>query len=219
MGKQKLRVEAIILDLDGTVVDSKRAYSYAAKTAFSVFGKHPFGVRTVIEIPRRFEQGIPMDDLMPGIDVTRFREIYLNAYYEATASKTKPFPYIANTLRMLAEKWKLGLTTRRNIPEKEIVEQLEKFSLAKYFQVIVTAFDTVSPKPSPEALIKCSKVLNVSTHDCAVVGDSVVDIRAGKLAGAKTVGVLSGIFSLAELKNEDPDLILESVRKLQDFLE
>jgi phosphoglycolate phosphatase-like HAD superfamily hydrolase len=52
-----------------------------------------------------------------------------------------------------------------------------------------------------------------------VVGDSVVDIRAGKNAGAKTVAVLSGIFSREELEKEKPDLILESVKELPDFIE
>jgi phosphoglycolate phosphatase len=55
--------------------------------------------------------------------------------------------------------------------------------------------------------------------ECVVVGDSVADIKAGKNAGAKTVAVLSGIFSREELEREKPDLILESVNKLPDFLE
>jgi phosphoglycolate phosphatase-like HAD superfamily hydrolase len=50
------------------------------------------------------------------------------------------------------------------------------------------------------------------------VGDSVIDIRAGKKAGAKTAAVLSGIFSLDELERENPDLILENVNKLPAFL-
>jgi phosphoglycolate phosphatase-like HAD superfamily hydrolase len=51
------------------------------------------------------------------------------------------------------------------------------------------------------------------------VGDSISDIRAGKSAGATTVGVLSGIYSRKELEREKPDLILESVNFLPDFLE
>jgi len=79
--------------------------------------------------------------------------------------------------------------------------------------------DTHDSKPSPEALIKCAKQFDIQMCECAVVGDSIVDIKAGKNAGAKTVAVLSGIFSREELENEKPDLILESVNKLPDFLE
>jgi len=94
-----------------------------------------------------------------------------------------------------------------------------KFGLAKYFQYVITALGTRNPKPSPEALIKCVKYLDVQMCDCVVVGDSVSDIKAGKAAGAKTVAVLSGIFSLEELKREKPDLIVENVNQLLDFIE
>jgi phosphoglycolate phosphatase-like HAD superfamily hydrolase len=111
------------------------------------------------------------------------------------------------------------LATRRHVPKGEVIRQLETFRLARYFQVVVTATETANPKPSPEALVRCSEKLGVALHDCAVVGDSVTDIKAGKNAGAKTVAVLSGIFSLKELQSENPDLILKNVKKLPDFLE
>jgi len=219
MKEAKFHVKGIILDLDGTLVDSKEAYSEAAKAAFSAFGVEGINSKTVIEIPKRFEQGIPFDDLAPGINVEKFRRIYLRAYYDATAVKTRPFPNIANTLKRLSEKAKLALTTRRNVPRKKVVDQLEKLGLARYFQAVVTAGDMVNPKPSPDAIIECARKMGLKPIDCAVVGDSVVDVEAGKRAGAKTVAVLSGIFSREELQGEKPDLILENVTKLPDFLE
>jgi phosphoglycolate phosphatase-like HAD superfamily hydrolase len=116
-------------------------------------------------------------------------------------------------------KAKLALTTRRNVPKMVIVEELERFGLAKYFHNITTSLDTQNPKPSPEALIICSKRLNVGIPFCLVVGDSVVDVRAGKNAGARTAAVLSGIFTRDELEKEKPDLILENINKLPAFLE
>jgi len=128
-------------------------------------------------------------------------------------------PKISDTLKKLSEKAKLALTTMRYVPKEKVIAELEKFGLAKYFQYIITALDTHDPKPSPEALTKCARQLGVQTHECLVVGDSVADIRAGKNAGAKTVAVLSGIFSREELQREKPDLILENVKELPDFLE
>jgi HAD superfamily hydrolase (TIGR01549 family) len=88
----------------------------------------------------------------------------------------------------------LAVTTRRNVPEAEVRRELEKFGLAKYFRKIVTSRDTLMPKPSPEALIKCAEHLGVGISDCAVVGDSVIDVRAGKSAGLSIVGwILSNI--------------------------
>lgn len=218
MKKGKLQVKGIILDLDGTLVDSKEAYKEAAKTAFSALGKNAFDIHAVAEIPKRFEQGIPLDGLIPANDVDKFTAVYLRTYYQATIVKTKPLPNVADTLRKLSEKAKLALSTRRNVPKKEVIEQLEKFGLALYFQVVMTAADRVNPKPSPDTLIECCRKLGVGAIDCIVVGDSVVDVRAGKRAGARTVAVLSGIFSRKELEMERPDLILEGVWKLPNFL-
>lgn len=219
MPNRKLKVKGILLDLDDTIVDSRDAYREAARTAFAAMGQEAFDIKLVTEIPKRLEQDIPIDDLVTEIDVKKFLVVYLKAYYQATAVKTKPFPNVEETLRRLSEKARLALTTRRNVPKKEVMEELAKFGLAGYFHNVVTSLDTQNPKPSPEALIKCSRQLQVKIFECLVVGDSVVDIRAGKNAGAKTVGVLSGIFSREELERENPDLILENINKLPEFLE
>jgi len=219
MQNPKLKVKAIIFDLDGTLVDSRGAYSEAAETAFASTGQRMVDERIVTEIPRRLEQDLPIDDLIIGVDVKRFKEIYLGAYYQATIKKNKPFPNIADTLEKLSSKAKLAVTTRRNIPETEVKRELTKFGLAKHIQKIVTSQDTLKPKPSPEALIKCAEHLDVKIRDCAVVGDSVIDIKAGKNAGAHTVAVLSGIFSREELAREKPDLILQNVNELTIYVE
>ena len=219
MGKPMLKAKGILLDLDGTIVDSKEAYLEAVKTAFKTMGQRIVDAKIVTEIPKRLEQNLPIKDLLKGIDVQKFLDVYINTYYQNTSTKTKPVPKISDTLERLSKKAKLALTTMRYVPKEKVSKELEKFGLARYFQYIVTALDTHDPKPSPEALIRCAKQFDIQMCECVVVGDSVVDIKAGKNAGAKTVAVLSGIFSREELENEKPDLILESVNKLPDFLE
>ncbi|MGB9714499.1 MAG: HAD family hydrolase [Candidatus Bathyarchaeales archaeon] len=215
----KLKVKGLLLDLDGTIVDSREAYLEAAKKAFTAIGEKNFDAKIVMEIPRRLEQNLPINDIVKAADTQKFLDVYLKAYYRITAEKTKPMPNVQDSIKKLAEKTKLALITMRYVPREKIIEELEKFGLAKYFLHVTTALDTHSPKPSPEALIKCAEKLRIKTCDCAVVGDSVADVRAGKNAGAKTVAVLSGIFSRRELAKEKPDLILESLSQLPNFLE
>ena len=219
MTKKRLKVKVILLDLDGTIVDSRDAYKEAVKKAFTAFGQNFGAAEVATEIPRRLEQNLPINDLLKGIDTQKFLDLYLNAYYKATATKTKPIPKIEVTLRKLSEKAALALITMRYVPKENVIKELENFGLAKYFQHVITALDTHTPKPSPEALIKCAKKFGVQPCECLVVGDSVADIKVGKNAGAKTVAALSGIFSREELEREKPDLILENVNQLPDFLE
>ena len=220
MDRPRLKVKAVFFDLDGTIVDSKDAYLTAMKTALSRTGKKSeVNIKLATEIPRRLEQNLPINDLTQGKDEKKFLKHYLCAYYQATKTKSKPVPGISHALSRLSGRVKMGLITRRHVPKEKVIEELTAFGLAKYFQSIVTACDTLSPKPSPDALIRCAEQLNTTITNCAVVGDSVADIRAGKKAGTRTVAVLSGIFSREELKKENPDLILKSVRDLPDCLE
>jgi len=219
MEKPKLKVKGVILDLDGTIVDSREAYVEAAKAAFAAIGQEKVDIKIATEIPRRLEQNRSIHNMIKGIDMQKFLDAYLKSYYKVTATKTKPMPNVSETLKKLSQKAKLALMTMRHVPKEKVIKELQKFDLAKHFQLVTTALDTSQPKPSPEALIKCARQLGLQISECAVVGDSVVDVRAGRNVGAKTVAVLSGIFTREELEMEKPYLILESINGLPDFLE
>jgi phosphoglycolate phosphatase len=106
----------------------------------------------------------------------------------------------------------------RNVPKHAITAELTQFHIAQYFTHIITAMDTHKPKPSPEALINTVKTLDVNICDCLIVGDSTSDIQAGKAAGAKTVAVLTGLFSRQELARQNPDLILKNATTLPNHI-
>jgi len=210
-------LRGVLFDLDGTIVDSKQAYFEAAKVAFNTFGLKPPEMQKALEIPRRLERGMPLSDIINS-DVDKFLDVYLKTYYSVTKFRSKPIPGIQDTLRLLSTKAKLALITMRFVQKTSVVNELQQFGIARYFAYVVTALDTLKPKPSPEALIKTVEALDVNLCDCVFVGDSVTDIQAGKAAGAFTVAVLSGLFSGDELAGEKPDLILKDATQLPVFL-
>ncbi len=213
-----LKVKGIFLDLDGTIVDSSEAYIEAAKIAFQSIGQKPPEKQTVLEIPRRLEQGLSINDITNG-DSKKFLKVYFETYYLVSHEKTKLIPNVQITLETLSQKAKLALITMRYAPKNAIIEELKYFGISDYFTYVVTALDTAKPKPSPEALIKCVKALDIDICDCVIAGDSVSDVRAGKAAGARTAAVLSGLFQCEELLKEGPDLILRDVTELPNFIE
>ena len=217
MNQKRWNAKGIFLDLDGTLVDSTGAYIEAARIAFYSIGKEPPETNIVLEIPRRIEQRLTIDDLTCG-KTKKFMQVYLKAYYSVTEAKTKLIPNVSETLQILSERAKLALITMRHCPNQVIQKELDYFGIAKYFTHIVTAMDTTKPKPSPEALIRCVEALDVEMCECIIAGDSVNDVKAGKAAGAKTVAVLSGLFQQEELARECPDLILPDVSVLPDFI-
>jgi phosphoglycolate phosphatase len=212
-----LKAKGIFFDLDGTIVDSTKAYIEAARIAFETMGQTPPANETILEIPKRLEQGLSITDITNG-DSERFLSVYMKTYYSITQQKNKLIPNVSVTLKALSEKNKLALITMRYVPKQAIIKELEFFGISKYFSRVVTAQDTFKPKPSPEAIISCVQALDVEVCDCITAGDSVNDVRAGKAAGARTVAVLSGLFRSEELVKEDPDLILNDITVLPKFI-
>jgi len=217
MNQKRWKAKGIFLDLDGTIVDSTGAYLEAARIAFQVIGKNPPNTESLLEIPRRIEQRLTIDDLTGGN--SKFMPVYLKAYYSVTEKHTKLMPNVSETLQTLSTRAKLALITMRHCPNQVIQKELDCLGIAKYFTHIVTAMDTSKPKPSPEALIRCVEALDLEMCDCIIAGDSVNDVRAGKAAGAMTVAVLSGLYKRDELVRECPDLILPDVTLLPEFVE
>jgi len=215
----KLDIKALFVDLDGTLVDSREAYTEALKAGMSAIGKTNFNYDLTLEIPRRLEQGLPIDDLIGNPVLTeKFLKKYLSTYYDSALKKSKPFPNVTQTLSLLSKKFSLALITMRFISQEKLAEELKRLGFTEHFNMTITALDVDSPKPSPEALLKCAKCLNVPACECAIVGDSIVDIQAGKRAGTKTIAVLSGLFRREELEKQLPDAIIESFSKILGVL-
>ncbi len=213
----KLDVKAILLDLDGTVLDTRSAYLEAAKAAFQATGRILPNRKTAWEIPKRMEQKQPITDLI-NTDTQQFLNIYLKTFYMVSAQKTRPMPKVARALETLSRKAKLAVITMRFSPAQAIFDELRQFQLEHYFAHVVTGIDTVEPKPSPEALLKAVAAMGLELCDCIMVGDSVIDVQAGKAAGIKTVAVLSGLYSRTELAAVGPDFIIDNVTLLSDIV-
>jgi HAD superfamily hydrolase (TIGR01549 family) len=213
----KLHVKAILLDLDGTVLDTRPAYLEAAKVAFQSTGQTLPCRKTAWEIPKRMEQRQPLTDII-NTDLQEFINIYLKTFYIISAQKTRPLPNIAGTLETLSQRAKLAVITMRFAPAQTVLDELRQFQLEHYFTHVVTGIDTDEPKPSPQAVLKAVDALGVGMNDCVMVGDSVIDIQAGKAAGVKTLAVLSGLYSRPELAATEPDFILNNVTELSTVL-
>jgi phosphoglycolate phosphatase-like HAD superfamily hydrolase len=83
--------------------------------------------------------------------------------------------------------------------------------------VMVTAAEAPA-KPAPDGLILCVQKLGLLAEECVYVGDSRLDIRAGKKAGLLTVGIQTGVAGKKLLVEEKPDYIVDEVSELLSCL-
>jgi phosphoglycolate phosphatase len=95
---------------------------------------------------------------------------------------------------------------------------LEQYDLVKYFDAIVTGLSAVHTKPYPDPILLAAEKMNVPPENCLMIGDTTVDIRAGKAAGTQTVGVLCGFGEEPELRKMGADEIVKDTTKLLDLL-
>jgi phosphoglycolate phosphatase-like HAD superfamily hydrolase len=86
------------------------------------------------------------------------------------------------------------------------------------FDGIVGREDVEIRKPHPEPVLKCLGHLGLAPQETVYIGDSPIDIQAGKAAGSYTIGVLTGTSPQHILHLEGPDHILPSVAGLSSIL-
>ena len=137
----------------------------------------------------------------------------------ATIDAAEPIPGIEELFALLAARGiPMGVVTtteRRNIDKK--LQSLERRNLTHHLQVVIATEDAPRRKPAPEPLLEGARRVGVPAAECVYVGDSHVDIQAGRAAGMKTVGVLTGLDDADTLGREEPTLLLDSVKDLCPF--
>jgi phosphoglycolate phosphatase-like HAD superfamily hydrolase len=115
----------------------------------------------------------------------------------------------------LAHRHPLVLVTLRQEPD-HLAMQLDELKLRPFFEAVLVA----SPVSGVASAVKAGLLRESGwlRPGALIVGDTEVDIRAGKAAGIKTVAVLSGIRDRAALEAEAPDAIVDDIHKLADVL-
>jgi HAD superfamily hydrolase (TIGR01662 family) len=221
----RVPVNAVIFDLDGTLLDTKEIFYDIINIVFNKLNFPGVGREALAEAAAEGE--FNWDMVIPGGLKVRKEEVLLQvrAIIEEISpplfrKRTRPIAGAEEILKSVhGAGSKLGVVTssrKRHLEMK--MHALEESGTAVLFDAIITADDVQMKKPDPEPLYECARRLGVAPRECVYVGDMRVDLKAGKSAGMTTVGVLTGFDDHDHLENEHPDLILESVASLKHHL-
>jgi HAD superfamily hydrolase (TIGR01509 family) len=121
-------------------------------------------------------------------------------------------PGVREMLAALHPHFRMAVVSARD--EHSTCAFLDQFQLTPFFQTIVTAVTTQHTKPFPDPIFYAAQKMGIQPSQCLMIGDTPIDIRAGKAAGAQTVGVLCGFGEEPELQKLGADLILPSTANL-----
>lgn len=211
-------LKTVLFDFDGTLMDTNQVIIQSWQHTFrTIEGKE----RDMTDILKTFGEPLAftMENLLPQVPVEDAIAVYRGYQHEHFYDLIDVFPGVLSTLEALREAGiQLGLVTSRLRYTTEM--GLEKYDMAKYFDVIITCEDTEEHKPDPEPVFAALEKLQAKVKETIMVGDTTFDILCGKNAGIKTALVS---WALAVEKEEmkgscTPDYMLERIEDLLDIV-
>lgn len=206
-----MSIKLIIFDLDGTLIDSLKDITSAVNHA-----TRPYGIpeKSVPETGELLGTGISIlidrvladrrdelkDDVMKG---------FMDYYSKHLIEYTTVYPGVKDVLENLVDYKRAVVTNKREQFAKTMLNEL---GIGSYFDLVLGSDSVAEKKPSPVPLLHLLDLYNLSASEAVMVGDSEIDIAAGKGAGVRTVGVTYGYRDREALGGAD--FIIDDIRGL-----
>jgi len=178
----KLKPNAILFDLDGVLVDSFDAWLAALNDAFKIFNYKEI---TKEEFLKKY-WGYDLFDNLKKMNLSFEVGRICNNQYKKHLDKVEIHPDTKIILNKLNMYRKVLIT---NTPKDSAIQVLKKFNIDKYFEFVLTSNDVTMSKPDPEIVLKSCNLLDVNPAEVILIGDTKSDVKAGKAAGCKVVGI------------------------------
>lgn len=211
---------ALLIDLDGTLVDTAPDLADAANRMLADLGRAPFPESTVASwigngVPRLVRRALTGSrDGEP--DPALFERGYarfLEHYRSHVADRSRPFPGTIETLeRLQADGYRLACVT--NKAEMFTTPLLAALDLDRYFDLVVSGDSLPRCKPDPMPLYHACQVLGVPVTQGLAVGDSESDVKAAQAAGMPVICVAHGYHQGVDLQSLAPDRVISGLPEL-----
>lgn len=194
-------LRAAIFDIDGTLVDSVDLHALAWHEAFAHFG-HDVSVEQA-----RSQIGKGGDKLLPvflseeqlrdhGEQLEKWRGEHFKANYLPLVRPFSAVPELLKKLRAQGIELAVGSSAKKD----ELEVYLDIAGIADLLDVKVSSDDVERSKPDPDVFEAALQKLKVEADAAIVIGDSPYDAQAAKRAGLRAIGLLSGAFPEASLR-------------------
>jgi len=218
------KIKGVIFDLDETIIDSLGALTEAFNTGTREFGLEPV---TGERIAHFLDEGLRLGEMLLELYPSVFAEdgkrqvcgdVIRKAYFELEPQKVVLKPGVRRTLQSLKERGvKIGIVTGRKSKGERKWLELRRLNIHQFVDAMVTGAEAPA-KPAPDGVTKCMKELGLSAEECVFVGDSSIDIMAGKKAGVRTIAVCTGVAGKELLVEHGPDYVLDDMNSLLSYL-
>lgn len=208
--KKKRRFDAVLFDVDGTLLDTAeyifQAYKYTIRFHLS---------RNVIREDVARVVGLPLRECYQLLTDLEKVDQLMQCHHEFQCRNlhlATAYPNTLLTLKTLAKNG-IDIAAVTNRYSDQLVETLKIGGVDKFFKVIVTPTDVKKPKPDPEPVLKALEILKIKPESAIFIGDSPADIKAGKAAGVTTIAALYG-FHGEKLLESKPNFVVKDIKEI-----
>lgn len=206
-------VKGLILDMDGTLLDSRKMHLEAWKILLRKYQVE----KTESDILAHF--GKTTEEIARNIFPEKYDFRKISAEKDEIFLTLIPNVYVFQGIPELLNNLKrkhYRLCIASSNPRKTIQTIISNFKLS--VDSLVSIEDIIHGKPAPDMILAAASKLNLSVAECIAVGDTPYDIQAAKAAKCKIIAVLTGGNSEQTLKAFNPDYILPSIIKIESLL-
>ncbi|MDR9437219.1 MAG: phosphoglycolate phosphatase [Thiohalophilus sp.] len=216
--------EMILIDVDGTLVDSVPDLAYCANEMMKRLGMPEPGEPKVREWVGNGVERLVRRTLIGQLDgepddalFDKAYPIYLELYAENTSKRSKRYPGVKEGLEYLKQAgYRLGCVT--NKAEQFTVPLLKALGLYDYFEIVVSGDTLPKKKPDPLPLLHVAEFFGVKPEQALMIGDSVSDVTAARAAGFQIVCMSYGYNHGIDIRDANPDAVIDSMAELPDLL-
>jgi phosphoglycolate phosphatase len=218
------RPRLILIDLDGTLVDSVPDLAYCVDETMRRLGRPAPGEQRVRDwvgngverLVRRALVGC-LEGEPPEADFARAYPIFLDLYEANTARRSVLYPGIREGLDELQiQGYRLACVTNKAGRFAEPL--LRELGIGAHFGLLVAGDSLPQKKPDPAPLLHAAAHFGVSPRAALMVGDSVSDVRAARAAGFAIVCMSYGYNHGQDIRAAHPDAVIDSLLELPGLL-
>jgi len=214
----------ILIDVDGTLVDSVPDLAYCVDEMMKALGREPHGEAKVRDwvgngverLTRRALIG-QLDGEPSDEDFAKGYPIFLELYKDNTSKRSCLYPGVREGLDyMKSQGYLLGCVTNKDA--QFTIPLLKGLGIYDEFGIVVSGDTLPVKKPDPQPLLHAAAHFGVGAEDSLMLGDSKSDVTAARNAGFQIVCMSYGYNHGEDIRNYNPDAVIDSMEELKTFL-
>lgn len=214
----------VLIDVDGTLVDSVPDLAYCVDAMMIELGRPPHGEDKVRQwvgngVERLVRRALVgrLEGEPPEEDFQRAYPVFLELYTENTSKRSTLYPGVVEGLACLeAAGLPLGCVTNKAARFTEPL--LRDLGIREAFGIVVSGDSLPRKKPDPLPLLHAAAHFGVAPEAALMVGDSVSDVRAARAAGFTIACMSYGYNHGQDIRSAEPDAVVDSLAEVCGLL-